>query len=63
MFGFTMDELALLSLAPVTVLADALCWVGCVGIAMLVMRLMAGPAREDRLARDPVNKKTLLRQL
>src|SRR5215469_11031187 len=38
---------------PLTVLADALCWVGCVGIAMLVMRLVAGPAREDRLAREP----------
>ena len=38
---------------PLTVLADALCWVGCVGIAMLVMRLVAGPAGGDRLAREP----------
>jgi len=35
------------------VLADALSWVSCVGIALLVMRLFAGPALEDRLARSP----------
>jgi hypothetical protein len=38
---------------PLAVLADALCWVGCVGIALAVMRLVAGPARVDRLARQP----------
>ena len=43
-------HLLVLAPGPLTVLADALCWVGCVGIAMLVMRLVAGPAREDRLA-------------
>ena len=46
-------HLLVLSPGPLTVLADALCWVGCVGIAMLVMRLVAGPARADRLARKP----------
>jgi hypothetical protein len=45
-------HLLVLTPGPLTVLADALCWVGCVGIAMLVMRLVAGPAREDRLARQ-----------
>jgi len=45
-------HLLVLTPGPLTVLADALCWVVCVGIAMLVMRLFAGPAREDRLARE-----------
>lgn len=46
--------LHLLVLAPgsLTMLADALCWVGCVGLALLVMRLFAGPARRDQLARE-----------
>jgi len=47
-------HLLVLSPAPLAVLADALCWVGCVGIAMLVMRLFAGPATADRLARVSV---------
>ena len=34
------------------ILADMLYWVGCVGVAMLVMRLVAGPAQADRLARE-----------
>ena len=38
---------------PLAVLADALCWVGGVGLALAVMRLFAGPARRDRLARQP----------
>jgi hypothetical protein len=46
-------HLLVLAPGPLTVLADALCWVGCVGLAMLVMRLVAGPARGDRLAREP----------
>ena len=45
-------HLLVLAPGPLTVLADALCWVGCVGIALLVMRLVAGPARRDRLARE-----------
>jgi hypothetical protein len=45
-------HLLVLAPGPLTVLADALCWVGCVGIAMLVMGLVAGPARADRLARE-----------
>jgi hypothetical protein len=32
------------------VLADALCWVVCVGLTLLIMRLVAGPAQADRLA-------------
>src|SRR5215831_17959232 len=43
-------HLLVMTPAPLAVLADALCWVGCVGLAMLVMRLVAGPARTDRLA-------------
>ena len=46
-------HLLVLAPGPLTVLADALCWVGCVGLAMLVMRLFAGPARADQLARQP----------
>src|SRR5215467_10744674 len=46
-------HLLVMTPAPLAVLADVLCWVGCVGLAMLVMRLVAGPAREDRLAREP----------
>jgi|SRR5215469_16187031 len=47
-------HLLVLTPGPLTVLADALCWVGCVGIALLVMRLFAGPATADRLARVSV---------
>src|SRR5215469_14463608 len=46
-------HLLVLTPAPLAVLADALCWVGCVGLAILVMRLVAGPARTDRLAHKP----------
>jgi hypothetical protein len=45
-------HLLVLTPGPLTVLADALCWVGCVGLAMLVMRLVAGLARADRLVRE-----------
>src|SRR5215472_9054070 len=45
-------HLLVITPAPLAVLADALCWVGCVGLALLVMRLFAGPARADQLARE-----------
>jgi hypothetical protein len=36
-----------------TVLVDAACWAGLTALAQAVMRLVAGPARGDRLARQP----------
>lgn len=44
-------HLLVLSPGLLTVVADALCWVGCVVLAMLVMRLVAGTAQADRLSR------------
>ena len=38
-------------IAPV--LADSACYIGIVAIGHAVMRLVAGPARQDRLARSP----------
>jgi hypothetical protein len=37
----------------VTVLVDAMCWIGLVALAEAVMRLVTGPARGDPLARRP----------
>jgi hypothetical protein len=37
----------------VTVLVDAACWAGLTALAYAVMRLVAGPARDDPLARRP----------
>jgi hypothetical protein len=39
--------------ALMTVLVDAACWGGLTALAEAVMRLVAGPARGDRLARRP----------
>jgi hypothetical protein len=35
------------------VLVDAACWTGLLVVAQVVMRLAAGPVREDQLARQP----------
>jgi hypothetical protein len=45
----------LIVLAPgvVTVLVDAACWGGLTALAQAVMRLIAGPAQGDQLARRP----------
>jgi hypothetical protein len=47
--------LGLIALAPgiATVLVDAVCWAGLTALAQAVMRLIAGPAAADRLARRP----------
>lgn len=47
--------LGFIVLAPgiATVLVDAVCWAGLTAIAQEVMRLVAGPAAADRLARRP----------
>ena len=37
----------------VTAFVDGVCWAGLTALAQGVMRLVAGPAREDRLARRP----------
>jgi hypothetical protein len=49
------EALGAIALAPgfVTVLVDAVCWAGLTALAQAVMRLVAGPARGDRLARRP----------
>jgi len=49
------QALGLIALAPGigTVLVDAACWAGLTAWAQAVMRLVAGPARGDRLARRP----------
>ena len=36
-----------------TVIVDAACWAGLLALALGVMRLVAGPARSDSLARQP----------
>lgn len=38
---------------PLTVLVDAACWAGTTSLAQAVMRVVAGPATVDRLARRP----------
>lgn len=38
---------------PLTVLVDAVCWAGTTALAQAVMRVVAGPAGADRLARRP----------
>lgn len=38
-----------ISPGPLTVLVDAACWAGTTALAQAVMRIVAGPAREDRL--------------
>jgi hypothetical protein len=49
------QALGMIALAPgvATVLVDAVCWAGLTGLAQGVMRLVAGPAAADRLARRP----------
>jgi hypothetical protein len=49
------QALGIIVLAPgiVTALVDAVCWIGTVALAEAVMRLVAGPARGDSLARQP----------
>jgi hypothetical protein len=49
------QALGFIVLAPgvLTVLVDAACWVGTTALAHGVMRLIAGPAAGDRLARRP----------
>jgi hypothetical protein len=49
------QALGLIVLAPgiATVLVDAVCWAGLTALAQGVMRLVAGPAAADRLARRP----------
>jgi hypothetical protein len=37
---------------PLPLLADALCWATLIPLALLVMRLVAGPASADRLRRS-----------
>jgi hypothetical protein len=49
------QALGFIALAPgiATVLVDAVCWAGLTALAQGVMRLVAGPAAADRLARRP----------
>jgi len=49
------QALGFITLAPgiATVLVDAVCWAGLTALAQGVMRLVAGPAAADRLARRP----------
>ena len=49
------QALGFIALAPgiATVLVDAVCWAGLTALAQGVMRLLAGPAAADRLARRP----------
>jgi hypothetical protein len=49
------QALGMIALAPglTTVLVDIVCWAGLTALAQGVMRLVAGPAAADRLARRP----------
>ena len=49
------QALGIIELAPgpLTVLIDAACWTGTTALAQAVMRIVAGPADADRLARRP----------
>jgi hypothetical protein len=49
------QALGVIVLAPglATLLVDAACWAGLTALAQVVMRLVAGPAAADRLARRP----------
>jgi hypothetical protein len=53
------QALAIITFAPGvgTVLVDAACWAGLTELAQAVMRLVAGPARSDPLARQPADKR------
>jgi len=42
-----------------TALVDATCWAGLLALAQAVMRLVAGPVRQDPLARQPQPTQTL----
>jgi hypothetical protein len=43
----------ILAPGPMTVLVDAVCWFGLTALAQGMMRLVAGPAAADQLARRP----------
>ena len=47
------QALGFIVIAPglLTVLVDAACWAGTTALAQAVMRVVAGPARDDKLAR------------
>ena len=45
--------LIVLAPGPLTVLVVAACWAGMTALAQAVMRVVAGPAAADRLARRP----------
>ena len=49
------QALGMIAIAPglTTVLVDMVCWAGLTALAQGVMRLVAGPAAADRLARRP----------
>lgn len=53
MYAWRTPELIAFAPGPATVLIDAACWAGLTTLAQVVMRLLAGRAVADRLARRP----------
>jgi len=52
-YAWEAPELIAFAPGPATVLIDAVCWAGLTALAQVVMRLVAGPASADWLARRP----------